>query len=243
MIFNSDAIVLKTVKTGESDRLLTLLTRERGVMRAFAKAADRPKNKLHMSTDMFCYGSFKFFEGTQSVRAEECDLIETFFSLRNDIKTLALAQYFSELTMESAPKNEPADDCLRLILNSLYFLENGEKDRRILKPVFELRLMSSAGYMPSLVACAQCGCFETDKMYFSEQTGELFCENCRKTGASEYPLEVITAMRHIVFSRLESLFTLKVSEENILLLTKACEKYTLNITQKKFTTLDFYNSV
>ena len=110
MTFSSDAIVLKITKTGESDRLLTLLTRDRGIVKAFAKAADRPKNKLHMSTNLFCYGRFTFYEGVKSTKVEECDLNETFYSLQTDIGKLALAQYFNELMIESAPVETDANE-------------------------------------------------------------------------------------------------------------------------------------
>lgn len=243
MTFSTDAIVLKITKTGESDRLLTLLTRDRGILKAFAKAADRPKNKLHMSTNLFCYGRFTFYEGVKSTKVEECDLNETFFGLQQDITKLALAQYFNELMIESAPVETDANEYLRLLLNSLYFLANDKKNIHILKSLFELRLASLIGYMPSLIACSECGEFETDPMYFNEMTGELFCCNCKGAGTKCYPLEVITAMRHIVFSEFDKLFSLGVSESSIYLLEAATEKYLIAVLRKKFRTLDFYKSI
>ena len=243
MTFSTDAIVLKITKTGESDRLLTLLTRDRGILKAFAKAADRPKNQLHMSTNLFCYGRFTFYEGVKSTKVEECDLNETFFGLQQDITKLALAQYFNELMIESAPVETDANEYLRLLLNSLYFLANDKKNIHILKSLFELRLASLIGYMPSLIACSECGEFETDPMYFNEMTGELFCCNCKGAGTKCYPLEVITAMRHIVFSEFDKLFSLGVSESSIYLLEAATEKYLTAVLRKKFRTLDFYKSI
>lgn len=243
MTFTTDAIVLKILKTGESDRLVTFLTRDRGVLKAFAKAANRPKNKLHMATNLFCYGRFTFYEGATAIKVEECDLNETFFGLQSDIAKLSLAQYFNELIIETAPKETEANEELRLLLNSLYFLAGDKKDRRLLKSVFELRLASEIGYMPSLIACKQCGAFETDPMYFNEETGELTCCDCREKGAVRYPLAVITAMRHIIYSELGKLFTLTLSEEHIPMLTQASEKYLLNVVQKKFKSLDFYKAV
>ncbi len=243
MTFNSDAIVLKIVKTGESDRLITFLTRDRGIIKAFAKAADRPKNKLHMSTNLFCYGNFTFYEGTKATKVEECDLSETFFGLQKDIETLSLAQYFNELIIETAPVEADSNDYMRLLLNSLYFLANGQKEGQILKPIFELRLACTIGYMPSLVACKECGEFETEYMFFDEQTGELFCKNCKNNSGIRYPLEVITAMRHIVFSDLKMLFTLNISEKYVPYLASATEKYLMNVVQKRFKSLDFYKSI
>lgn len=243
MTFSTDAIVLKITKTGESDRLLTLLTRDKGVLKAFAKAADRPKNKLHMSTNLFCYGRFTLYEGVKSTKVEECDLNETFFALQTDITKLALAQYFNELMIETAPVEADANEYLRLLLNSLYFLANGKKSHRILKSLFELRLVSLIGYMPSLVACAECGEFETERMFFNEATGELFCSACKGKNTRAYPLEVISAMRHIVFSEFEKLFSLSISENGLLHLENAAEKYLQSVLKRKFTTLEFYKSM
>ncbi len=243
MTFSADAIVLKITKTGESDRLLTLLTRDRGIIKAFAKAADRPKNKLHMSTNLFCYGRFTFYESVKSTKVEECDLNETFFALQSDIGKLALAQYFNELMIEAAPVETDANDYLRLLLNSLYFLANDKKNPRILKALFELRLASLSGYMPSLVACAECGEFETEPMYFNHYTGELYCCVCKVNGTTAYPLEVISAMRHIVFSETDKLFSLIVSDSSLHLLESVAEKYLTSVLKKDFNTLKFYKSI
>lgn len=243
MTFSTDAIVLKITKTGESDRLLTLLTRDKGIVKAFAKAADRPKNKLHMSTNLFCYGRFTFYEGVKSTKVEECDLNETFFGLQNDIAKLALAQYFNELMIETAPVETDANDYLRLLLNSLYFLANDKKDARILKALFEMRLASISGYMPSLVACAECGEFETEPMFFNITTGELFCNCCKGSGTRQLPLEAVSAMRHIVFSETEKLFSINVTENTMPQLEYVAEKYLHTELRKKFNTLDFYKSI
>ena len=221
MTFSTDAIVLKITKTGESDRLLTLLTRDRGILKAFAKAADRPKNKLHSATNLFCYGRFTFYEGVKSTKVEECDLNETFFGLQQDIAKLALAQYFNELMIESAPIETEANEYLRLLLNSLYFLANDKKNIHILKSLFELRLAS----------------------LINDITGELYCNNCKGAGTKCYPLEVITAMRHIVFSEFDKLYSLSVSVSSIHLLEAVAEKYLSAVLRKKFRTLDFYKSI
>ena len=243
MTFSTDAIVLKITKTGESDRLLTLLTRDRGIIKAFAKAADRPKNKLHMSTNLFCYGRFTFYEGVKSIKVEECDLTETFFGLQTDIGKLSLAQYFNELMIESAPIETEANEYLRLLLNSLYFLANDKIYPRILKSIFEMRLSSMIGYMPSLIACKECGEYETETMFFNVSSGELFCNGCKGAGTKQYPLDTISAMRHIVFSDFEKLFSLSVSESTALSLEPVTEKYLLNILKRSFKTLDFYKTI
>jgi len=196
-----------------------------------------------MSTNLFCYGRFTFYESVKSTKVEECDLNETFFGLQQDITKLALAQYFNELMIESAPVETEANEYLRLLLNSLYFLANDKKNIHILKSLFELRLASLIGYMPSLIACAECGEFETDPMYFNEMTGELFCCNCKGSGTKCYPLEVISAMRHAVFSEFDKMFLLKISSDNIPHFAYTSENYLISVLKRKFRTLDFYKAM
>ena len=225
MTFTTDGIVLRASPAGESDLLVVLLTGDRGVVSAFAKSARRPKNKLHAGSCVFSYGSFTFFEGSSALKMTECEPLENFFDLRNDITSLAAAQYLCELTSRLAPKETPAREILRLLLNTLHFMTKPERNPLILKSVFELRFASLSGYMPDLVACAECGEFETDPMYFDFDSGLLYCKSCRKNGANELSLKTVDAMRHICYAPMNRLFTIKPDKQTAEKLYSACEEY------------------
>lgn len=66
-----------------------------------------------------------------------------------------------------------------------------------IKAVFELRALSISGYMPNILACANCGTYETPVMYFDVDGGCIYCENCPKAGAVAVPKTVMTAVRYI----------------------------------------------
>ena len=209
MTFKTDGIVIKEGATGEQDRIVTVLTRDRGVIKAFANGARNPKNKNVSSTGLLCYSDFlinKTQKGIYIIR--EATAREVFFSLRGDIVRLSLAQYFAELTYELAPREEDSSEYLSLLLNSVYLLTKGEKNLRLIKAVLEMRMLSIAGYMPSVVACGNCGCFESEVMFFSEFTGELFCAGCKPLEITrKLPLGVVTAIRHICFSDSNKIFS------------------------------------
>ncbi len=243
MTFTTDGIVLKASPAGESDLLVFLLTEDRGVISAFAKSARRPKSKLHAGSCVFSYGSFTFFEGSSALKLTECDVRETFFDLRNDITVLSAAQYLCELTLRLAPKETPARDILRLLLNTLHFMTKPERNPLILKSVFELRFASLSGYMPDLVACAKCGEFETDPMYFDFDSGLLYCKNCRKNGAKALSLRTVDAMRHICYAPMNRLFSIKPDEKTAESLYSSCEEYIKHQTSYEFKTLEFLNEI
>lgn len=243
MTFTTDGIVLRASPAGESDLLVVLLTGDRGVVSAFAKSARRPKNKLHAGSCVFSYGSFTFFEGSSALKMTECEPLENFFDLRNDITSLAAAQYLCELTSRLAPKETPAREILRLLLNTLHFMTKPERNPLVLKSVFELRFASLSGYMPDLVACAECGEFETDPMYFDFDSGLLYCKSCRKNGANEISLKTVDAMRHICYAPMNRLFSIKSDKQTAEKLYSACEEYIKRQTSYEFKTLEFLNSI
>ena len=243
MSFNTDGVVLKVVKTGESDRFVTLLTQERGVLEAFAGGAGRPKNKLHGSTNLFCCGHYSFFETGKTPKVTECEIRDIFYGLRDDIRRLSLAQYMNELMLELGPADQEAGEALRLHLNSLHFLASGALTPEQLKPMYELRLLSESGYMPDIAACDKCGTFETPVMQFDPVTGKLLCGNCSQRGKNDLPLAVVNAMRHIVLTDLPRMFRLRAGGETLALLSQTAERYLLEKLQRPFAALSFYKSI
>ena len=132
---------------------------------------------------------------------------------------------------------------LSVILNSLHLLCKGEKEIIQIKSVVEFRLMSLSGYMPNILACANCGTYETDVMYFDTLEGCIYCKNCQKIGAIACPKNVITAVRFICLTEPKKIYSFSLSKENLELLSKISEQYVLSHIQKRLPTLEFYKSV
>ena len=104
----TDGIVLREVKTGESDRILTILTRDQGVVSAAAKHSLRLKNKLSAATGLLCWSDFTLFSGKTMYTVDEASAKKIFFELRSTMEGLSLALYMAELTGLLAPEGEAA---------------------------------------------------------------------------------------------------------------------------------------
>ncbi len=244
MRLNTRGLILKEQNIGEQDKLVTVMTSDMGVIKAFVRGAKSIKSKKQSATGLLCYSKLSLYNGRDSYIIDEAECIEVFFGLRSDIEKLSLGQYFAELAIELTPDGEDANEYLRIILNSLYMLSNNKRPQLQLKAITELRLMSMSGYMPSLVACEKCGEFETPTMYFDMSAGLLYCENCAPVNAPfALKLSIVSAMRHIIFSDIEKLYNFKMTEEGLSELSYITEAYLKNKTDKKFKTLDFYNSM
>ena len=241
---NTDGLILKEQNIGEKDKLVTVLTRHNGLVRAFVRGAKSFKNRKNSATGMFCYSKLSLYKSKDSYIIDEAEPLETFFGLRDDLDKISLAQYFSELAISLVQEEEPAEEYLRLILNSLHFLSKGTMPNEQVKAITELRMMCIAGFMPNLIACERCGEYETNTMYFDVEDGLLYCENCISSQALfSLDIGLVKALRHIAFSDFEKIYSFKMEDYAIQDLSYITEKYLLSKLQRNFKTLDFYNSI
>ena len=246
MQIKTDGIVIREQTIGESDRLITILTRSEGIIKAFARKAKSLKDSKNSSTGLLSYSRFDIFKGKDKYIVDNSEPIEIFFGLRNDIGRLSLAQYFCELSALLVPAETDSEEYLRLVLNSLYFLSKNSKPELMLKAVTELRMMAISGYMPDLIGCKGCGGFENEKFFFLPDSGIILCGNCYQKGdapAVAMDMTVLTAMRHICYSDFSKLYAFSIDEEAYGLLSKVTETYTVRTMGHKINTLEFYKSI
>lgn len=242
MKINTDGLIIKRGAVGENDRLVTVLTRDLGVIRAFVHGGNKVKGKTISATDVLCYSSFTVSRNRDTYTISEVTPLEVFFDLRGDIEKLSLAQYFCEVALSLAVEGENAEEPLRLILNCLYMLMKGLRPDRQIKAIFELRMMTLSGFMPDLTACAICGGELKGSVWFRCEEGTVCCENCGSGGVLISP-GVLAAMRHIVSCELEKLFSFEMPPEALKALDAVTERYLITHCDRYFTALHFYKSL
>ena len=243
----TDALVLRERKLDEQDRLLTLLSAEQGIITAYAKGAGRMKGSMAGATELLCYSHFVLFQNRERCFADRAEANTLFFGIRGNLEKLTLATYFAQLCCELIPENEPAAEELRLMLNTLYYLEQGKLPPLQLKAILELRLLTLTGYMPDLIACRGCGGLPEDGAVLCDPMGgSICCPACAPQGAVgliPLPPGVFAAMRHIIYCDFEKLFGFKLGEENLPLLADAVERYLLCQVERILPALNFYKTI
>ena len=242
-----NGIIIKE-KAFKGDRILLILTENHGVITAYAKGAKNPKSRFASSTELFCYSRFVLTEKKDNYWVENSDVIDVFFGLRDSIEKISLASYFCEIASVLSPVNDDSEEYLRLILNCLKFLEKDKKAFLLLKSVYELRLLTMSGFMPDLVSCCRCGLFESSPMYFLIESGILICGKCfseqnRNEKYIQISPSVLTAMRHIIYSPFDKLFSFSLSENSLKALSGISEKYLTEHLDYYPKTLSFLHSV
>lgn len=243
--FTTEALVIREMKVGESDRLVTLFTRDYGIIRAFASGAVSVKSRRCTATSLLSYSSFTLVKKKDTYKIREAVPIRIFFGSGCDIEQLSLAQYFCELAAIFVPDGGDGAEFFRLILNSLHFLSTGERSAALIKSVTELRTAAVSGFMPDLVACEKCGKFEDGIMYFDAFNGKIYCSECKPENQNIQPISktVLSAMRHIVYSRFEKLYSFSIPEDQAIILSDITGRYITVQSDHRFTALDFYESI
>lgn len=240
-ITQTDGLIIKEQKVGENDRLITIITRELGIVRAFASNALKLKSKNITSTQLLSYSRLSIYHGRDTYKINDARSIRIFMELRSNIEHLALSGYFCELLNFHAPIAEQADEYLRLMLNCLHFLGENKISPLIIKAIFELKLCQFIGYMPSLTKCHTCKEDISENANFDLSNGVIYCENCGIGYC--LPNSVLAAMRHIIYGDEKKLFAFQLSDESATILSDVCEKFLQTQTERTYKTLEFYHSI
>ena len=243
MYLTTRGLVLRTTEYKETDRILTVLTAEDGLLTLKARGVRSNRSKLKGACQLLTYAEFTVSEARGFRFISEATAIEMFAGLRNDIVLLALGSYFAQLAEVLSQEDAASPALLSLILNALYALSKLQKPPRLVKAATELRLAAIAGYQPELSGCCVCGNPEPDR--FSIAEGTLECAACRSGDGVRMPLSPasLAAMRYILSCPDKKLFSFSISGAAEKELCDAAESYLLTQLERSFYTLDFYKSL
>ena len=237
----TDGIVIRETKTGESDRILTVLTRSEGLISASAKHSLRLKNKLASATGLLVHSDFVLFKGKTMYVIDEAESKQMFFELRDGIDTLSLGLYMAELTGAIAQEGAQAGEYLDFLCEGLQLLCTRTLPAKQIKAVYELRLMSMAGYMPDFVACAHCGRYEGGAFYFDLQEGNILCADCALKQEVEPNMlpAALSAIRFILFSPADKIYKFSLGKQSLDHLSALCGLFTQYHLDKPLKSYDF----
>ncbi len=247
-IVETDGIVTKETKYGDTSRILTVISRKLGKISVLAGNARRSKSGLLTATAMLSHSNFTLFKsGSSSLyKLNEGELVTSFSSLRESLEGMAFASYFCDITNTVVQENAPDVSQMELLLRSLYMLTKAEKpiDYEKIKAVFEFRTLTLIGQMPDLSQCGGCGC--TDGLcYISPQNGAVYCANClpEMCGAMQINDSLLAAIAYISLAEDKKIFSFNMSDASIRYLSEIGERCTETMLERSFKTLDYLRKV
>jgi DNA repair protein RecO (recombination protein O) len=194
-LYRDDGVVLRTQKLGEADRIVTLLTKRNGRVRAVAKGVRRTRSKFGARLEPFSHVDVQLYQGRSLDIVTQVEQHDAFGgrlvgNYPRYTSGTAILETAERLTAE---EREPSLRLYLLLVGALRALTEETHDARLVLDAFVLRALAVSGYAPALQECARCGT-DGPHRWFSVQAGGVVCADCRPAGSATPGAETVALM-------------------------------------------------
>jgi DNA repair protein RecO (recombination protein O) len=184
-VYRDEGVVLRTHKLGEADRIVGLLTRRHGRVRAVAKGVRRTRSRFGSRLEPATVVDLQLYEGRSLDTVTQADTLAPYGAqLSNDYPRHTAASAMLETAERlTAEEREPALRLYLLLVGGLRALTTKEHDSALVLDAFLLRSLAVSGYGLALTECAHCGAPGPHRA-FSIPAGGTVCPDCRPPGVA-----------------------------------------------------------
>ncbi len=217
----TEAIVLKSLRQGETSKILTLYTRAFGKLTVMAKGARSMKSKFGGSLEPLNYISIVFYEKeTREIQLlSQADIIEPFAGIKQSVEKTAMAMAVCELVNNLESGTEPNPNLFKLHLEALKAIGKSENYMNAFR-AFQVKLFNILGIRPNFTTCAKCENEERGSVVFDITHGSFICERCSQDQAAGMILSADSLTTLRFFQRdsladLNGLLTAAISQQQV----------------------------
>ncbi|MBW1809443.1 MAG: DNA repair protein RecO [Deltaproteobacteria bacterium] len=191
----TEAIVLKRTDLGESDRLITLLSKDYGKFKAIAKGARRSKRRFSGCLELFSQVRVQYVDRGRSLhRLEEAVLVDSHEPLKTDLIAIAHAGYVTELAAAFLGESDEAAATYQFLVETLSVLDQGPMQTTDLRR-YELSVLRLAGFAPQFDACLDCDASQSPDWHFDIDQSGVLCNDCI---SSAYLVKITAPVRRFL---------------------------------------------
>lgn len=250
-LYRTHAIVLRRRDYGDADRILTLLTPEKGRMEAIAKGARKTSSRKAGHLEPFAHSSLLLAQARTWDIVTEAVTVEPFRHLREDLDAISRASYIAELAEAFGEGEDDHKLLWDLTLDTLRELDQmaegiqaGGKtgDRNVLVASFMLHLLSIAGFQPQLYHCLGCDAeIQAVTNFLSLAEGGVYCPNCaqERTDLEAIDPDALKILRYLQRQPWGELRTLSVRPAVMRRAESVLHRYTIHVLEKQLRSVDF----
>jgi len=203
-LYREHGVVLRTIKLGEADRIVTLLTAGRGKVRAVAKGVRKTKSRFGSRLEPMGHVSLLMYEGRSDLDiVTQAETIEHFKVVREDLDRLTKAHSLLEAADQVAQEGHANARLYQMLLGALRALS--AHDAPMLVPAFFFKLLAAEGFQPVLDRCVSCGSDDDRGLVaFDQVEGGVLCAPCAGGGSVRITFEALSLMRAVLGGDLAS---------------------------------------
>ena len=175
--YRDEGVVLRTMRLGEADRIVTLATPEHGKVRAVAKGIRKPKSRFSGRLEPLTHVNVMCWRGRELDVVNQVEALDHFKAIRADLERVPVAQTMLEVVDHVALERQPMPEVFRMLVGALRTLD--ERAAPALLSAFLWKLLALEGVGPSLDQCARCSS-EGELVAFDAGEGGFLCRSCRR---------------------------------------------------------------
>jgi DNA repair protein RecO (recombination protein O) len=241
----TEGIVLRTQKYGEADLIITYLTSDRGIIKAFAKSPRKTRSRFGSSLEPLTHARISLWGKEQSMpKITQSDIISSFQQLRESYDDYINISKLSEIIISLTPESIPNKRVFNLFLDILVLARSsGEGAKDALFLIAQVRLLAITGYAPGLKDCGKCG---KKSHNFYPDSGTILCSRCASAQPSlskKPPIRVadktLSFYAHSIDWPLNITCRLKPPEEILSEFSLIIEKHLNHLLNKKLLSSEF----
>lgn len=176
-LYRDEGVVLRTMRLGEADRIVALLTRAHGKVRAVVKGVRRTTSKFGGRLEPMSHLAMLCWRGRELDIVNQAEVLDSFRVVREDLSRLSKAFTILEVSDQLAQEHHPAPRLYDMVVGALRALERA--DSALLVPGFILKALALDGSAPLVEVCASCGA-EGELVAFDLLQGGALCRDCRR---------------------------------------------------------------
>lgn len=196
-VYRDEGVVLRTQKLGEADRIVTLLTRGHGKIRAVAKGVRRTASKFGARLEPFMVADIQIYEGRSLDIISQAESLGSYGAdIVSDYSRYTAASVMVE-TADKVTESEGSPQQYLLLVGALRSLSRDEHAPTLTLDSYLLRALSLAGWAPTFDSCSKCGA-EGVHGSFVVQLGGIVCSNCAPVGAARIDAATVDLLDSLV---------------------------------------------
>ncbi len=223
-------IVLSSISYGENDKILNIFTLEKGIVSARIKGVKKAGAKLKFASEPFCFCEYIFSLTGDKRLVINASLIDSFYSIREDIVKYYAGGTALEFTKKFAKEEIVSPDMFMLLINTLKDISYKQGNPKIFVIRFLISALKIVGYELFIKHCKKCGGDIIGRTFFNYTDGSFFCENCFEGEGREINNETYQTIKNIEkFS--------DFNEENLNKALKLLDFYILNKIDEKISSI------
>lgn len=239
------SIVLKRTDVGEADRLLTLLTLQRGKLRAVAKGARKPSARKTGHVELFNSVELQIAVAREIDIVLQAQTLEPFLRLREDLDRLSYAYYFAELVDRLVGEEIEQQEVYDLMLAALHWLETTNHLGRTAR-YFEMQLLDTLGYRPQLHICIHSKQeLQPEENFFSPEAGGIVKPQYHEMyrDSISVPVNALKVLRYLQNKNFVDIEKLKLSPQVESEVEAILHYYVTHLLERNLKSVDFLNAL